>query len=141
MGQVKELAILDAGPMISAVDEDDEDHRAAVEAIADSRFHFLVPAMCIAEAAHIIERNLGPHVEAGYLAAMAGFEVVAPEPADFPRMAEIVRRYADFPLGGTDASIVALAERLDVRTIVTLDRRHFAAIRPRHCERFTILPG
>jgi predicted nucleic acid-binding protein len=138
---VKDLAILDAGPMISAVDEGDDSYRAAVEAIGDPRFHLLVPAMCVAEATHIIERNLGSQVEAGYLAALATFHVVAPEPEDFPRMAELVRQYANFPLGGTDASIVAMAERLDIRTIITLDRRHFSAIRPRHCERFTVLPA
>ena len=62
-------------------------------------------------------------------------------PDDLVRMAELVRQYANLPLGATDASIVALAERLDARTIITLDRRHFAAIRPRHCEQFEVLPA
>jgi uncharacterized protein len=31
--------------------------------------------------------------------------------------------------GTADASVVALAERLDTRLIVTLDRRHFALVR------------
>jgi predicted nucleic acid-binding protein len=51
-----------------------------------------------------------------------------------------VEKYADFPLGGTDASVVALAERLDTPTIITLDRRHFAAITPRHREAFDLIP-
>lgn len=40
-------------------------------------------------------------------------------------MAELVAEYADFPLGGKDASVIALAERLDASAILTLDRRHF----------------
>jgi len=32
--------------------------------------------------------------------------------ADVTRMAELAERYADLGLGGTDASLVALAERL-----------------------------
>lgn len=95
--------------------------------------------MCLAEAVYLIERDMGPLVEAQFLEGF-GFQIMAPEPQDFPRMAQLVRQYADFPLGGTDASIVALAERLDIRTIITLDRRHFAAIRPTHCEQFRILP-
>jgi predicted nucleic acid-binding protein len=51
-----------------------------------------------------------------------------------------VERYADFPMGGTDASVVAVAERLDAATIVTLDRRRFTAIVPRHREAFDLLP-
>jgi hypothetical protein len=51
-----------------------------------------------------------------------------------------VDEYADFPLGGTDASVVALAERLDADVVVTLDRRHFGAVRPRHREALVLLP-
>lgn len=50
------------------------------------------------------------------------------------------RKYGDFPLGGADASIVALAERLDIKAIITLDDRHFRAVRPRHREAFRLLP-
>lgn len=66
--------------------------------------------------------------------------MIGPTPADFVRMAELMERYADFPLGGTDASVIALAERLGSDTIITLDRRNFTVVRPRHLERFTLLP-
>jgi hypothetical protein len=41
---------------------------------------------------------------------------------------------------GADASLVALAERLDAPIVITLDRRHFAAIKPRHGEAFEVTP-
>jgi len=50
------------------------------------------------------------------------------------------QRSADFPLGVVDASVVAVAERLETDTVITLDRRHFSAIRPRHCAHFRLLP-
>lgn len=55
-------------------------------------------------------------------------------------MADLVEQYSDFPLGGTDASVIAIAERLGVRKVATLDRRHFGAIQPRHVEAFTLFP-
>lgn len=42
--------------------------------------------------------------------------------------------------GGTDASVIALAERLDAEIVVTLDRGHFAAVTPRHRSAFALLP-
>ena len=60
--------------------------------------------------------------------------------ADFARMAELVRRYGDLPLGTTDASAVAVAERLDVTEVATLDRRHFSVVRPHHTTALTLLP-
>lgn len=55
-------------------------------------------------------------------------------------MAELVEEYADFPLGGTDASVIALAERLDAGIAITLDHRHFGAVRPRHRDALELLP-
>jgi predicted nucleic acid-binding protein len=51
-----------------------------------------------------------------------------------------VKRYADFPLGGTDASVVTLAERLGTDVVITLDRRHFAVVRPAHVDAFELVP-
>jgi predicted nucleic acid-binding protein len=42
---------------------------------------------------------------------------------------EVDRRFADLGLGLVDASIVALAESLGIRRLVTRDVRHFTAVR------------
>lgn len=51
-----------------------------------------------------------------------------------------MQRYANLPLGGTDASVVALAERNGANVVVTLDRRHFAVVKPRHVDALDLLP-
>lgn len=61
-------------------------------------------------------------------------------PEDWSRIAELVDQFADLPLGGTDASVAVLAERLQTPLVATLDRRHFGALRPRHCDAFQIVP-
>jgi hypothetical protein len=96
--------------------------------------------MCVAEACHLILNRKGPRAEAEFLRSIAATSIEAPTPGDIRRMADLCDQYRDFPLGGTDASIVALAERLDIRSIITLDRRHFSAVRPDHCPAFEILP-
>jgi len=66
-----------------------------------------------------------------------------PEPvraSDWLRIAELVARYRDLPLGTVDASVVAVAERLRVESLATLDRRHFSVVRPAHLSSFTIVP-
>ena len=61
-------------------------------------------------------------------------------PADLARITELVASYRNLPLGTVDASVVATAERLGIRTIATLDRRHFGVVRPAHVEAFELLP-
>ncbi len=131
---------VDANALVSAMSVRDPHHREVLEVLSNSRYAFVVPVLCVAEATYLINQRMGPHFEAQFLAGLAAFEVIAPEPDDWARIAELVRQYADFPIGGTDASIVALAERLNSDTILTLDRRHFGAIRPRHCAAFRLLP-
>ncbi|WP_280244345.1 PIN domain-containing protein [Nocardia abscessus] len=60
--------------------------------------------------------------------------------ADLRRMAELVRKYADFPLGAVDAAVLAVAERLGVKEVATLDRRHFSAVRAHHPVPLRLLP-
>jgi uncharacterized protein len=52
----------------------------------------------------------------------------------------MVEQYADLPLGTSDASVIALAERLEVEEIATLDLRHFTVVRPRHVKAQPLLP-
>lgn len=134
------LAVVDAGPLYAAADADDIDHEPSVKALARGDLRLIVPALVIAEATYFVGGRLGPHAEAAFLRGLATLDIEAPAAEDFQRIAELVEQYADFPLGGTDASAIALAERIGARTIVTLDRRHFAAVRPRHCDAFEILP-
>ena len=61
-------------------------------------------------------------------------------PEDWPVVADLVERYKNFPLGGTDASFAVLAERLGSQLIITLDRRHFGAVRMSDGRSFTLLP-
>lgn len=134
------LAVVDAGPLYAAADADDASHGDSLAALSRADLRIIVPALVVAEATYFVGRRLGADAEAEFLLGLGVLDVEAPEPEDFVRMAELVTEYADFPLGGTDASVIALAERLQAPIVVTLDRRHFGAVRPRHVEAFELLP-
>ena len=98
--------------------------------------------LVIAEAAFLIARQVGPAGEAGLVADVAEgrLAVEALSIPDWRRAHELVDAYADLPLGATDASVIAIAERHGVVEIATLDRRHFRVVRPAHCDAFDLLP-
>ena len=62
------------------------------------------------------------------------------EPVDLQRAAELMARYAESRIGFVDAAIAALAERLAVVRVYTLDRRDFTVVRPRHVPAFEVVP-
>jgi predicted nucleic acid-binding protein len=98
--------------------------------------------LLIAEDAYLICRQLGAVAEASLFRSIKAGElrIVDVTLADWTRVRELVTTYSSLPLGGTDASVVAIAERLGAPRIATLDRRRFTVIRPRHVEAFELLP-
>jgi hypothetical protein len=134
------IAIVDSGPLYAVVDADDDDHSRCLEVLQRTDLELVVPALVVAEVTYLVGRRLGSRAEAALLRGLEAFEVEAPGREDWTAIAELVERYADFPLGGTDASVAVLAQRLGTDLIVTLDRRHFGAVRRRGGEPFRILP-
>ena len=134
------LAVVDTGPLYAAADADDDDHERCHTVLARTEYQLVIPALVVAEVTYLIGTRLGARAEATFLRSLGELDVEAPVAEDWPRIAELVERYRNFPLGGTDASVVALAERLDTDLVITLDRRHFGAMRPRHRSALRLLP-
>jgi predicted nucleic acid-binding protein len=134
------VAVADAGALYAAADGDDPDHGACIEQLQRPDLRVVVPALVLAEVSYLLGERLGPRADAAFMRSMAAQEVEPPAPEDFTRIAEFVDRYADFPLGGVDASVIALAERLDTPLVLTLDHRHFAAVKPAHRDALQLLP-
>jgi hypothetical protein len=102
----------------------------------------IVPSLVVAEVSYLIGTNLGPAAELDFFRMLQHrrFRIEPVTGDDLVRITELVERYADLPLGGTDASVVAAAERLGFDTIATLDHRHFKVVRPAHVDAFTLVP-
>jgi predicted nucleic acid-binding protein len=102
----------------------------------------IVPQLVVTEVAYLLESRLGVEAEVRFLGDLAAgnFTTDPVPPGDWLRIAELAAEYRDLPLGTVDASVVAVAERLGIVTIATLDRRDFGVVRPRHVAAFEILP-
>ena len=139
------MIVCDTGALVAAADRDEEHNRACTDLFTGLHLAarpILVPVPVVAEVGYLLSRAAGAQVEAGFLRSIVSgtFTVVDLQTSDSDRMADLVETYADFPLGTTDAAVIAVAERLGVREIATVDHRHFRAVRPRHAEAFALLP-
>jgi len=137
------VTVIDTGVLVALANSKDHHYERCARWFDNARGPLLVPQPVIAEAGYLICKYLGPAVEAAFLESLGpvGPFTLAPlVSADLPRMAELVRKYADLPLGTTDSAVIALAERHKDYDIATLDRRHFSVVRDRRGEPFRILP-
>lgn len=134
--------VADAGPLYALVDADDAWHRRVVEWWGAQPRKVVVPAPVLPEVSYLLQTRISAAAECAFIRAVTHGELVVEqlEPEDFVRAAALMQQYADLPLGFTDAAVVAIAERLGTREILTTDRRHFSVVRPVHARALVLLP-
>jgi uncharacterized protein len=136
------VILVDTNVLVAAARTADTNHDASARLLETLDQPLLVPPTVLAEVCYLLNEWGGPAVEARFLRDVrpGGLQLAELTTADVARMADLVERYADLRLGGTDASLVAIAERLRIDRIATFDRRHFTVVRPAHVAAFTLLP-
>ena len=138
----KAAALVDTGILYALADKGDAWHRRAAASVVGFPGRLMVPASVIPEACYLLNSCLGPFAETAFLVSLNNREMSVEQMAgpDMVRTVEILKQYEDANIGFVDASLVAVAERLGINTILTTDRRHFSLIKPAHCSAFTLLP-
>jgi predicted nucleic acid-binding protein len=137
------MLVLDAGPLVAAAVTGAREYQRCVDLLERAPRPLVIPALVITEVSYLLSRRGGHAAERTFIASLEAGELFAEpvEPADWRRIGELLEQYVDLGLGAVDASVIAACERLGVTELATLDRRHFAVVRPRHCEALTLLPA
>lgn len=132
--------LLDTGPLVAAIDRSGNHHARCAALLESAEGPLLVPATVIVEVCWLVEER--PGIEAAFPEAVAAGEFghVPVTTSGITRTAELVRTYADLPLGAVDVSLAAIAERLKLTDVATLDRRHFTVVRAKHAKALNLLP-
>ncbi|NLF69807.1 MAG: PIN domain-containing protein [Candidatus Anammoximicrobium sp.] len=135
--------ICDTGGIYALYDADDG-HHDAVKAVVEAEPGTLyLPTILLAEIDYLLNERLGVDATLDFLASVesGAFTLVDPTSEDLLRCGELVQRYRDLPLGLADASVIATAERLRLKRILTLDQRHFRIVKSSAFAHFVLLPA
>ena len=135
-------ALLDTGYLYALADSTHQNHARALELAGNIREDLMLPLTVLPEVCYLLQSRLGHAALCTFVRQVASSQIhLEPlQKSDLPRVHEILIQYADSGLDFVDASIAVIAERHDVRRILTVDRRHFGLLRPNHCDYFEILP-
>jgi uncharacterized protein len=135
------ISIADTGFIVALIDRQDSYHQEA-KTIYLQQKQILVPQSVLAEVAYLLGCHVGVSAVIQFLRALktSRFELMALTEEDIARIEDILETYQDSRVDFVDASVMAIAERLNLTTILTLDRRDFSLYRPQHCTAFTLLP-
>jgi uncharacterized protein len=90
------VLVVDTGPLVATADRADQDHYACRALLEGDERPLVTTALVIAEAAYLIDRQLGPQAEASlYDSILRGeVEVASLDDSDWTRIREPVTTYA-----------------------------------------------
>jgi len=134
--------LVDTGPLFALAHETDRYHEPIKKYFSTRRDTWIVPAPVVTETCIGILDRLGADAELAFLRSLAAKEMLVQDVAhaDLTRAIEILEQYREAEFGMVDATSMAIAERLKIEVILTLDRRDFTIFRPRHCTAFRLVP-
>ncbi|MGH2365102.1 MAG: PIN domain-containing protein [Chloroflexota bacterium] len=136
------MLVCDTSGLLAYFDASDA-HCAEVSGVVEADpGPFIVSPYVVAELDYLLATRRGVHAELAVLAELTGgaWELARMEAADLREARAVIERYEDQNIGVADASLVVLARRYQTERLLSLDRRHFRAIRTTAGRPFTVMP-
>lgn len=136
------MIVLDTSGLLSAIDSSQRRHESSRRALESDAGPLLLSPFILAELDYLLSTRVGVDAEALLLSEVAegAYRLESFGPEDVRVAIEIIERYRELGIGLADASIIVIAARAGTNRILTLDERHFRAIRPLRGRTFQLLP-
>ena len=133
------MIAVDTGPIVALFDRSDNRHHVCVETFKAIREPLITTWPVITEAFYLlgfsgaVQDDLWEFIERGTVA------LHDLDSAFVKRCRELMRKYRDLPMDLADASLVAVADAENIRTVFTLDK-DFRIYRTGQKRHFRLLP-
>jgi predicted nucleic acid-binding protein len=134
--------IADSGGIYGLYDASEKRHKAIRAAFEAEPGLVIIPMPVLSEIDYLLRKKLGIRAELDFIddVRTGAFTLEALSPGDLTRCASLIETYRDLDLGLADACVIACAERLDSLRILTVDERHFRAVRTARGKPLVLLP-
>lgn len=135
--------VADAGAVYALYDKKDRHSSRVRRAFDRERGLVVVPAAILGELDYLLRVHLGIAAELDFIESLVSgaFTLENLTPEHLTRCHELITQYRDLDLGLADAAVIAIAERLNIDRILTVDERDFRVMRSKHGRPFVLLPA
>ena len=137
------MIVLDTSGLLAAIDATQRQHDAAAAILRQAPGPLLLSPFVLAELDYLISTRVSTTAAQALLGQVSAgvYRLESMNADDVAAASEIIERYRDLELGLADASLVVLAQRYATSDLLTLDERHFRAVRGPSGRPFRILPA
>jgi hypothetical protein len=137
------LILVDTSGILAALFSDQNRHDECAEALLNATPPLIISPFVLAETDYLIQKFGGVDAETLFLAEIGrgAYELATFDKDEVEAARHLITKYRSLGIGLADASIAVLAVRYETLDVLTLDERHFRAIRPAPRKSFRILPA
>jgi predicted nucleic acid-binding protein len=133
-------ALIDTGAILALLDRKDRWHQPCVDAFQQLRLPLLTSEAVLTELFQLVGSDRRETEAAWRFIRSGAVEVAAVEDSELPHLQMLMARYWGRPMDFADATLVHLAKRERLSTVLTVDRSDFETYRIEGRRRFRVLP-
>ena len=136
------MILTDAGPLVALIDRGEADHQQCVACLSELAPPMVTSWAAFTEAHYLLGDAAGWRAQSALwrLVTDGHLEIREVTPDHFPRIQALMAKYQKLPMDLADATLVCLAEELQLDAIFTLDQRDFRVYRIHGRRTFKIWP-
>lgn len=132
--------LFDTGVFVALIDKSEKNHHNCVSFLKEFKGKLFTTEPVLTETLYL----LGPSIHAQKICIdfmVKGGAILIPQSINsLSRNSTLMEKYKDIPMDFADATLVSLAEELDIVEILTLDKKGFSSYRIRGKKAFKIWP-
>ncbi|RAK12658.1 hypothetical protein C8C77_10741 [Halanaerobium saccharolyticum] len=113
--------LVDAGPLIALFDKDDIYHQQILEFSKSYNGYLYTTWPVITEALQVLSFSVEVQLDFLKWLDRGGLKVLNFDQSILKRVISLTKKYNDLPVNFADASLIAAAEREDIKDIISLD--------------------
>ena len=135
------MILIDTGPIVALFDQDDRRHSLCLDILKAIREPLLTTWPVLAECFYLLNFSWEVQDSLWLFIRRGGINLYDLKKEDLLRCHDLMKQYNDLPMDLADATLVTLADALDISKIFTLDHKDFSIYRFKQKRRFTLIPS
>jgi len=137
---MRPAALVDTGFLVALLNSSDEWHKPCVRVFQNAKLPLLTSEAVLTELFFLLASRRISLTGAWRFVRSGSITLTSIGTSDLPQLQELMVSYHDRPMDFADATLVHLAQRESISTILTVDHDDFETYRIGTRKRFTILP-
>ena len=135
------MILIDTGPIVAFFDKDDRFHTVCTDILKGIHAPLMTTWSVITECFFLLDFSWQVQEDLWTFLLRGGIDIHPLQKEHRMKCRDQMKRYHDLPMDLADATLVALADALNVSKVFTLDHKDFSVYRFQQKKQFTLIPS